>query len=232
MATGQEKYPAWKKSEWATPGAVHTAATNNDAALLKALAACDAVLDKPNDIGWTPLMYAVHNGAKEAVAVLLEAGVNPDQGKYGDGDDTPLMLAAESGRTDLMEMLIAAGANPDKTNSYGVTALMTAAHWREAEAARLLLENGAKPNIQDKEGDTALTIVADNSGDKVALVLLQKGADPSIKNKKGQTAQMLAEKRSHFHDGARMILKHLKGSSREMKQRSLRGYLRRNGPSN
>lgn len=231
MATGQEKYPAWKKAEWATPDAAYRAATDNNVALLKALAQHQAVLDKPNDIGWTPLMYAVHNGAKEAVAVLLESGVNPDQGKYGDGDDTPLMLAVESGRTDLMEMLIEAGATVDKTNSYGVTALMTAAHWREAEAARLLLEKGAKPDIQDKEGDTALTVAADNYGDKVALVLLQKGADPSIKNKKGQTAQMLAEKRAVFHDGAKMILKHLKGTSREMKQRSLRGYLRNRGPS-
>jgi len=231
MSTGQNKYPAWKKAEWATPDAAYTAATENNTALLKALAACDALLDKPNDIGWTPLMYAVHNGAKESVAVLLETGVHPDQGKYGDGDDTPLMLAAESGRVDLMEMLLTAGASPDKTNSYGVTALMTAAHWREAEAARLLLENGAKPDIQDKEGDTALTVAADNSGDKVALVLLQKGADPSIKNKKSQTAQMLAEKRANFHGGARMILKHLKGTSREMKQRGLRSYLRNRGPS-
>ncbi|TVQ83099.1 MAG: hypothetical protein EA357_07085 [Micavibrio sp.] len=221
------KYPEWKKSEWYTPKAVYSAASQNNTELLGALIEGGETLQRPSSIGWTPLMYAVHSGAKEAVEILLRHGADPDQGKANDGDDTPLMLAAEGGHTEIIELLLNAGAKIDKPNDHGTTPLMTAVHWKQSKAVRLLLDKGAKPDLQTKTGDTALMAAADNSCEEAARILLYAGADPSLTNAKGETVKDIAEKRGKFHAGARIIQQHLKGSSREMKQRRLRSFIRR-----
>ncbi len=221
------KYPEWKKSEWYTPEAVYSASSQNNTELLEALIEEGEILQQPNKIGWTPLMYAVHSGAKEAVEILLRHGADPDQGKAKDGDDTPLMLAAEGGHTEIIELLLNAGAKIDKANDHGTTPLMTAVHWKQSKAVRFLLDKGAKPDLQTKKGDTALMVAADNSCEEAARILLYAGADPSLTNAKGETVKDIAEKRGKFHEGARIIQQHLKGSSREMKQRRLRSFIRR-----
>jgi len=84
----------------------------------------DAGLDPMSldDYGQTPLHYAVRNGNKAALGVLLQAGANPNavDTEYG---STPLHLAAALKADDLIRDLIAAGGDPNLTRKNGESAI-------------------------------------------------------------------------------------------------------------
>ena len=73
----------------------------------------DAGLDvmSVDNFGQTPLHYAVRNGNKIALGLLLEAGANPNapDAEYG---NTPLHLAATVGVDEIIQDLVNAGGDP------------------------------------------------------------------------------------------------------------------------
>jgi ankyrin repeat protein len=71
--------------------------------------------------GLTPLLYAVRQGHREAVGVLLDRGADIDQVS---GDKTsPLMMAVINGRFDLAMYLLDRGADPKVATMAGGTPL-------------------------------------------------------------------------------------------------------------
>ena len=89
-----------------------------------------------NDMRVQPLHAAVAARSLECVAVLLDAGADPNarqQQGY-----TPLMGAASAGRDDLADLLLARGADPALVSEDGKTAAAIAAeHGHPALAERL-----------------------------------------------------------------------------------------------
>jgi hypothetical protein len=84
----------------------------------------DAGLDpmSVDDFGQTPLHYAVRNGNKIALSMLLKAGANPNaaDAEYG---NTPLHYAATLGNEDFIQNLIAAGGDPKLPRKNGENSL-------------------------------------------------------------------------------------------------------------
>ena len=84
----------------------------------------DAGLDpmSVDDFGQTPLHYAVRNGNKIALSMLLKAGANPNaaEAEYG---NTPLHYAATLGNEDFIQKLIAAGGDPKLPRKNGENSL-------------------------------------------------------------------------------------------------------------
>ena len=84
----------------------------------------DAGLDPMSldDFGQTPLHYAVRNGNKIALILLLKAGANPNAAdtEYG---STPLHLAAALKADDFIRDLVAAGGDPKLTRKNGEDAV-------------------------------------------------------------------------------------------------------------
>jgi ankyrin repeat protein len=64
-----------------------------------------------DDLGMTPLLYAVFRGDVEGVRQLLEAGADPNLAKRDDRTATPLWHARDDfGLHEIAEVLIRAGA--------------------------------------------------------------------------------------------------------------------------
>lgn len=114
--------------------------------------------------GWSPLMYAAREDARDAATALIELGADPDL-QDADGT-TALGFAIMNGHYDLAAILLEAGADPDVPDRTGMTALygavdmvfFTADIGRPArprssaltarDIVRLALEHGADPNAR------------------------------------------------------------------------------------
>lgn len=112
--------------------------------------------------GWSPLMYAARENARDAARALTEVGANPDL-RDADGT-TALGVAIMNGHYDLAAWLLEAGADPDVADRTGMTALYGAvdmvffrsdigrppqpnfSELGARDVVRLALAHGADPN--------------------------------------------------------------------------------------
>lgn len=106
------------------------------------LISAGADVNRADDYGLRPLMYAAHFGHVEVATILLEEGAAPDPSTES---LSALILAAESGRDDVVRLLIERGALVDHVDKYGLTALMTACTAGNETTVELLLKMGADP---------------------------------------------------------------------------------------
>ncbi|TAL34870.1 MAG: ankyrin repeat domain-containing protein [Alphaproteobacteria bacterium] len=98
---------------------------------------------------------AVSHNCPEAVRLLLDAGVAPDNPDK-DGS-TNLTRTAISGYYDVAVMLIDKGAKIDTPDRWGKTPLMYAAN-NHPRLAELLLQHGASLHLRDRNGKTAVDL--------------------------------------------------------------------------
>jgi uncharacterized protein len=116
--------------------------------------------------GMTPLLFAARQGYAGTVTALLDAGVDVNAVKAGDGT-SPLLIATLNGQFDLGVMLLDRGANPNLAADNGVTPLYAAINVQWAPRAlypqprayldqrvgylafmKTLLDRGANPNVR------------------------------------------------------------------------------------
>ena len=172
------------RETWQEQTALMWAAAENNAAAIESLAAAGAGLDLQSKVwafpeyryetngmavfqlprgGWTALMYAARQNAKDAARALAAAGADLDA-VDGDGS-TALQLAVINIHYDMAALLVELGADPDVQDSSGMTALYAAVDMR-APAGMMTRPNPSLPN----------TARLDAAG--LARVLLENGADP------------------------------------------------------
>ncbi len=121
------------------------------------------VLDRgfdPNAVGEpegvTPVWLAASVGQAESLALLLEAGGNPNW--VEEAGWTPLHVACEEGHRDVVERLLAQGAKPNVQDHEGWTPLMVAVRGGHLGLVQLLLKRGARRDLRNREQGTALTL--------------------------------------------------------------------------
>ena len=174
-----------------------------------------AELNSQNELGQSPLSWAIDKNQIEIVRVLLtEYNLNSkminnalfDAVYLGDIDiaklliengadintqkefgNTSLHLAVREKNFDLVKLLIEYGADVNIKNNADWTPL----HWTASngyyDVAKLLIENGADVNIKDEDGWTPLHEAAFKGNIDIGKCLIENGADPFIKNKNGKT---------------------------------------------
>eukprot|EP00299_Pterocystis_sp_00344_P013363 c6537_g1_i7.p1 GENE.c6537_g1_i7~~c6537_g1_i7.p1 ORF type:complete len:120 (-),score=14.40 c6537_g1_i7:549-908(-) len=76
---------------------------------VKALLALGYVVNKKNDLGWTPLHWGAINGHIDVCGLLIKHGAEVN--KTDNAGDTPLDFAAASGHPDVCNALIHSGAD-------------------------------------------------------------------------------------------------------------------------
>ena len=143
----------------------------------------------------TALEYAVLNGNREMVQVLLSAGA--DVKSRNNSKQTVLMLLSEESTADIVWDLINAGAGVNLTDEEGDTALIEVASVKNLPALTALIHAGAKVDTKNKEGKTALMIAA--SANQVANIraLIRAGADMNARDIEGKTALDYAIENEH-----------------------------------
>jgi cytohesin len=99
--------------------AIHAIETEDTESLLSSLAD-GAYVNIRNNVGWTPLIYAVVHGDAGAVAQVLKYGADPNRAE-NDGW-TALHFAAMNGQEENVGLLMKAGARSQMRNLKGDTA--------------------------------------------------------------------------------------------------------------
>ena len=138
---------------------IHVCCQIGNLARLQQLIADGANIDEKDDIGDTPLYYALKNGHAEIAKLLIANGANVnDKNPIG---NTPLHHAVEylprryladrylpTRYFEILELLIAKGAQCNEKNCHRANALSWALPHGNLEMVRLLIANGA--NVDDK----------------------------------------------------------------------------------
>ena len=163
---------------------------------MRALLAWGADPDAAPDGRPTPMSLAVGARDQEAVAILAEAGADPNLANP-DGWRTPLIeaailpLASHSAR--MVKAALDAGADPNAITPQGLFALGASAQANRAADIETLLEAGAELETHAGDGYTALFFAVESGSVDAAAALLKAGADFSAKCQDNGAARGLAE---------------------------------------
>ena len=162
---------------------------------LLTLLRCGANPNIQDELGQTPLHYAVDMESVDAVKVLLVVA-NPNI--QNNDSETPLHNAVSLYKENLG--LVEALLSRPKTdvniqNELGYTPLHIAANLGYFDIAEVLLDRGADSlDIQDNYGKTPLHDAVTRRHVDIAEVLLDRGANPNTRNAIGMTPLYSASK--------------------------------------
>lgn len=109
-----------------------------------------------DESGWTPLHHAAYNDHAELIALLLEAGADPNA--VGEGECAPVHVVATDGSPASLAKLVEGGADVSLPDDTGATALHFATLNKRVDLVQALLEQGAPVNMKDAQADTALDL--------------------------------------------------------------------------
>jgi ankyrin repeat protein len=176
------------------------AAIDDDLQALEAALTRENVNVRDPKLGTTALEYAVRNGNREMVQVLLTAGA--DVNSVDSDKQTVLMMLGEDSTADIVWDLVNAGAKLELKDDEGDTALTEAAKEENLPVLVALIHAGAKVDAKNKEGQTALMQAATNGHPANIRALLRAGADLNAQDTDGWTALDYA-----YSDNAEKIIK-------------------------
>jgi len=161
---------------------------------LEALTVAIAAAPDPNvrdkDAHTTALEYAVRNGNREMVQILLGAKV--DVNAKEEHGQTVLMMMSDKVTSELVWDLVNAGAKVNLRDKDGDTALISTAEVSNVEALKALLDAGAKVDLANNDGETALMKAASNGLVNNVRALILAGANVNARDKKGKAAMNYA----------------------------------------
>jgi ankyrin repeat protein len=188
-------------SEKAAYTGLFAAATQDDAAQIKALVAKGAKVDAKDGYGRTPLHVAAYGAKREAMRALVTAGANPNA-LENDRYDIITITAVANDVPTLKLSLELGGSAKNITSRYDGTALIAAAHLGHAEVVRTLIRAGAPLDHVNNLGWTATieSIVLGDGGPRhvdTLKSLIQAGANLNLADRQGQTPLALAQARRY-----------------------------------
>jgi len=185
----------------ATFNEVSGAIRENDLDQLHHLVQSSEAANVANSLQVTPLHYAALYGSPEALALLLEAGGNPNASNQS--DVTPLVYAAWS--FERTRLLVEHGATVNVATNQAITPLMVAVSLHgNTETVRYLLDKGADLKVVTPRGQDALMRAAAFGDADTVKLLLERGADAKRKDKVGFNALLAAD--SHTAGTVRALL--------------------------
>jgi uncharacterized protein len=150
--------------------ALGTASRTGKIDAIRVLLKRGADVNKTNQRGQTPLMFAVAEKNAAAAQFLLENGADPN------AHTKPLPPASR------LDLIFSAPAPPG-----GMTALLFAARQNDLESVKVLLKAKADINGTAADGTTPLLIAIVNEHRTLAKYLVDQGANLNLSDDKGRT---------------------------------------------
>lgn len=186
---GKRKYTGYgyisysEGSQW-TP--LIYAAFNGHADVVACLLKNGANPDLYDEIGMTPLMWAIYKQQYEVIDTLIANNVNLQyrENHYG---LSPLMWTLSYGDSTSFSQILNAVDDCNIQDFSGETALHMAVRFNDMDALRLLIQNNANPNIKDKEGKMPIHKAALNGSFESIKELIKNGAKVSVKDSLNKT---------------------------------------------
>ncbi|KAF0297324.1 Histone-lysine N-methyltransferase EHMT2 [Amphibalanus amphitrite] len=127
-------------------------------------------VNRQDDGGWTPVVWASEHKHPVVVKYLLERGANPQL--CDEEQNTGLHWAAFSGSMEIAELFLAAGCHVNSPNVHGDTPLHIAARQRHYHCTLLMLAHGANLYLRNREGSVPLDCCGpDRTDTRLALLL-------------------------------------------------------------
>ena len=116
----------------------------------------EANLEIKNNLGMTPLLYAVKNNNLTFVNLLLDFGADPNsKSDYNVGSDSALTIACDNDYFCICSLLLDFGANPNEKNNTGLACIHLAAQKGFIDIVLLLISRGGDINLRDDYGNNA-----------------------------------------------------------------------------
>ena len=138
------------------------------------------------NVGETALHFAVPEGHRDVVEVLIDAGADIEANN-GKGR-SPLLMACVLGKLDTVKMLVEAGAAVCATDDQGDTCLTLAAYFGHTDIVRYLVGlPDVDVNYHGRNNDTALHSAVDDGHRDVVELLIDAGADIEAQDSTGET---------------------------------------------
>jgi ankyrin repeat protein len=137
-------------------------------------------LNRRDNNGNTPLMWAASVGNEQLVELLIDQGASVNLQNFV--GETALYIAAARGFEKICALLIENGSNTRFSTLEGSSPLHIAAASGHVSIVYLLATRGAYLNSTDEEGDTPLHYAVREGQKQVVDVLARLGADFHMKN--------------------------------------------------
>uniref|UniRef100_A0A5F8HE41 Regulatory factor X associated ankyrin containing protein n=1 Tax=Monodelphis domestica TaxID=13616 RepID=A0A5F8HE41_MONDO len=146
----------------------------NEISALPATLDCDNLVNKPDDRGFTPLIWASAFGEIETVRFLLEWGANPHV--LAKERESALSLASTGGYTDIVVMLLERNVDINSYDWNGGTPLLYAVRGNHVKCVEALLARGADLTTEADSGYTPMDLAVALGHKKGMYVSVCKGA--------------------------------------------------------
>ena len=207
--------PSQGLSQEAPEKPIWDAASDGDIEAIEAHIAAETDLNEQNETGYTPLHYGVMKTRPGVVALLLEAGADPDV--VNNQAKTPLDLAISGSKDEIIDLLLEAGAaveppvdgihvlawnnevigvklhiyagtDIDQADEFGNIPLLLAVENGHIGVLELLIKHEANLEVSDPDGFTPLIMSAELNHPELLQLLLDGGADIAAEDKAERTA--------------------------------------------
>ncbi|XP_054717475.1 ankyrin-1-like [Uloborus diversus] len=158
--------------------------------MVKELLSAGANVLLPTNLGWTPLHFALQNGAEDVAEVFLESDRVIDmQDKW---NRTPLHVAVERRCTGTVRKLLALGANTRIQGIDDRTPLHIALREEMEDMAEILVNFDSENKLKDIWGLTPLHLAARAGYVRIMRKLLAAGADFRSQDREGNSPLHIA----------------------------------------
>lgn len=150
------------------------------------------------------LYSAMEAGQKEAVAILLEHGADPNTKDWDNCNRTALHLAVQKESMEMVKLLIEKGADVSVVDCHGSTPLHLAVQEENREMVKLLIEKGvninaaARADLHTGAHGTPLHIAVQKESMEMMRLLIEEGANVSAPDHYGLTALHLAVQKENM----------------------------------
>lgn len=167
---------------------LHWASSRGNLALIDYLIQKGSDINRTDDKGATPLVFAASNGQTnpEVFKRFFEAGIDPKQ-KYTDGANVLLLAIGNDTDLNLTKYLTSKSLSFKDTDAFGRTAFDYAAKNGNIDLLKLLIEKGAKPTNQALIFASQGTRSSANLIEVYQYLIETVKLDPKVKGQNGET---------------------------------------------